>query len=884
MGIRLARLPLFTLRGAGGLRCFALRLAARPVHALSRLVAKLAMTQRPTFGPSAMGAAQMVRTTCCVAALVLALFVVLPTTTVKAVPPQHSLGTGAWCWFADPRGVHYEGAHRRTYIGWVADDGDIKVSAFDHDSGIPTTVVLHSKLQIDDHTNPALLVLPDGRIEVFYDGHNGDRMYHRVTRNPEDITSWEPEAEISTNTSGRFGFTYPNPIRLSAEAKTYLFWRGGNWNPTFSTRQDGQTTWSRARNLIMVPGQRPYVKYDSKGGDTLGFAFTNAHPAEARDVNIYYAYYKNGGIYRANGSRITSLGTAIAPSQADKVFDNGDKVWVHDIAFDSQGHPVIVFADFVSATDHRYRYARWTGTRWVSYQITPAGGSISTEGKGQPYYSGGITLDHEDPGTVYLSRDVGGVFEVETWTTPDGGTTWSRTAVTASSSANNYRPISPRGLIPFSTAMSTVWMRGVYHSYIAYETSIMATSANGGTKAPVADAEWSPHEGRAPQKVSFDGTTSSDPDGTVADWSWDFGDGNSGSGSRTVHTYTQGGRYFPKLTVTDDSGAQAVFVGEVVIGPGYPPTVSTGGATAITATSATLNGSLNPQDQATTYHFEYGTTSGYGATTPNQTLSASDSTSHAVSADISGLTTGASYHYRLVATSASGTTAGDDRTFTAAPAPAGRYRDTVVATSGLTGYWRLGEQSGTTATDETSSTQGSYLGGYRLGQPGALAGDPSTAVSFDGTAGELTTPGPVLPATFGSLEGWFNWQGGVALMRDGSSAPGTGWILAYDSGGSLSYRLGGTSFSTGLTTASVRNGWHHFVATKDGTNVAFYLDGQLKHSATGAGDVAPVMPWHVMRNGGYPQFTQGQADEIAIYNVALSAATVQQHYKAGTAP
>jgi len=412
----------------------------------------------------------------------------------------------------------------------------------------------------------------------------------------------------------------------------------------------------------------------------------------------------------------------------------------------------------------------------------------------------------------------------------------------------------------------------------------MATSANGGTKAPVADAEWYPHEGRAPQKVSFDGTASSDPDGTVADWSWDFGDGNSGSGSRTVHTYTQGGRYFPKLTVTDDSGAQAVFVGEVVIGPGYPPTVSTGGATAITATSATLNGSLNPQDQATTYHFEYGTTSGYGATTPNQTLSASDSTSHAVSADISGLTTGASYHYRLVATSASGTTAGDDRTFTAAPAPAGRYRDTVVATSGLTGYWRLGEQSGTTATDETSSTQGTYLGGYRLGQPGALAGDPSTAVSFDGTAGELTTPGPVLPATFGSLEGWFNWQGGVALMRDGSSAPGTGWILAYDSGGSLSYRLGGTSFSTGLTTASVRNGWHHFVATKDGANVAFYLDGQLKHSATGAGDVAPVMPWHVMRNGGYPQFTQGQADEIAIYNVALSAATVQQHYKAGTAP
>jgi BNR repeat-containing family member/PKD domain/Concanavalin A-like lectin/glucanases superfamily len=822
----------------------------------------------------------MVRAVCYSVSLALALWVGLPAGAM-AVPPQRSLGEGAWCWFADPRGVHYEGAHRQTFIGWVAGDGDIKVAAFDHDSGIPTTAVLHSKLQVDDHSNPALLVWPDGRVEVFYAGHNGNRMYYRVTRNPEDITSWEPEATMPTNTSGPYGFTYPNPIRLGAESKTYLFWRGGNYNPTFSTRQDGQSAWSPAQNLLLVSGQRPYVKYDAKGGDTIGFAFTNAHPAEASDVNVYFAYYKNGGIYKANGSRIASLGTAIAPSQADKVFDTPDKVWVHDMVFDSQGKSVIVFADFVSATDHRYRYARWTGDGWVSYEITPAGGSISLDGK-QPYYSGGITLDHENPNTVYLSRAVGGIFEVETWTTPDGGKSWSRTAVTASSSANNYRPISPRGLIPFSGDMSVVWMRGIYQSYIAYQTSITATSANGGTKPPIADAEWSPHQGRAPQRVSFDGTGSSDPDGTVTDWSWDFDDGTRGSGSTALHTYTQAGRYFPKLTVTDNSGARGVFVGEVAVDPGAPPTVASGGATAITSTSATLNGSLNPQNQATSYHFEYGTTSGYGSATPNQALSASDSTSHAVSADVTGLIPGASYHYRLVATNPAGTTAGDDRTFTATPAPTSRYRDAVVATSGLAGYWRLGEQSGTTAADETNAAPGSYLGGYTLGQPGALAADANTSVTFDGIGGEMSAPGPALAATAGSLEGWFNWQGGVALMRDGTTAGG--WILAYDSGGSLYYRLGGTSFNTGLTTASVRTGWHHFAATTDGTNVAFYLDGQLKHTATGAGTAAPTMPWHIMRNGGYAQYTQGQADEVAIYNVALPATTVQQHYNAGKNP
>jgi hypothetical protein len=46
------------------------------------------------------------------------------------------------------------------------------------------------------------------------------------------------------------------------------------------------------------------VKYDSKNGDTIGFAFTNAHPAEGKDVNIYYTYYKNAGVYRA-----TALGS-----------------------------------------------------------------------------------------------------------------------------------------------------------------------------------------------------------------------------------------------------------------------------------------------------------------------------------------------------------------------------------------------------------------------------------------------------------------------------------------------------------------------------------------------------------------------------------------------
>ena len=119
------------------------------------------------------------------------------------------------------------------------------------------------------------------------------------------------------------------------------------------------------------------------------------------------------------------------------------------MALDANGRPVIVFAAFPSTGDHRYMYARWTGSSWSTSQITAAGGSISLDGK-EPYYSGGITLDHEDPSTVYLSRNVAGVFQVETWKTANGGAGWSKQDVSAPDTVNNVRPISPRGLIPFS--------------------------------------------------------------------------------------------------------------------------------------------------------------------------------------------------------------------------------------------------------------------------------------------------------------------------------------------------------------------------------------------------------------------------------------------------
>ena len=94
------------------------------------------------------------------------------------------------------------------------------------------------------------------------------------------------------------------------------------------------------------------------------------------------------------------------------------------------------------------------------------------------------------------------------------------------------------------------------------------------------------------------------------------------------------------------------------------PTATTGGATAVTQTSARLHGTVKPNGQDTTWHFEIGPTTAYGAATGEQGPIVAGSGSKAVAADVGALQPGTVYHYRVVATNASGAIPGKDRTFT----------------------------------------------------------------------------------------------------------------------------------------------------------------------------------------------------------------------------
>jgi hypothetical protein len=100
------------------------------------------------------------------------------------------------------------------------------------------------------------------------------------------------------------------------------------------------------------------------------------------------------------------------------------------------------------------------------------------------------------------------------------------------------------------------------------------------------------------------------------------------------------------------------------------PGVSTLGASKLTITTATLTGKVNPHGAATTYFFQYGTTTAYGSRTPDAAAGAG-TTAVGATAAIAGLGPNTKYHYRLVAHNSVGTTLGGDRTFTTPKQPLG---------------------------------------------------------------------------------------------------------------------------------------------------------------------------------------------------------------------
>jgi phosphodiesterase/alkaline phosphatase D-like protein len=172
------------------------------------------------------------------------------------------------------------------------------------------------------------------------------------------------------------------------------------------------------------------------------------------------------------------------------------------------------------------------------------------------------------------------------------------------------------------------------------------------------------------------------PGGKATTWDVEYGTStsytsktsstNAGAGSSdltvsvTLSGLKAGTTYHYRLTAKNTDGTGVGL--DAVFTTLTPPDAVTGAASSITAGSATLNGTVDANGRASTYYFEYGSSTSYGATTAVKS-SGSATTPQAVTAGISGLQAGHVYHFRLVAKTDAGTSVGKDASFRTSAAP-----------------------------------------------------------------------------------------------------------------------------------------------------------------------------------------------------------------------
>jgi len=408
---------------------------------------------------------------------------------------------GMWTWYGEPKAVYFEGKYRRTYMTWTQRSGTKGIAYYDHDTK-DTMVRDLPKMPYggDDHNHPSIIMRPDGKILIFCTGHDGTEVTELISKNPEDITEWEP----AIYPASKSWFCYPNAIFLKDEGDSgrfYLFFRDSLQEPWFTTSDDWGRTWKNPRyhlfHVSTYPNSayKPYVKYASNNKDEIHIVIERQNrQGNAAEKPIYFAKYKKGVFYSVDGKQIATINQLpLLDTQLDTIFYAyrfGCSNTCYDVAIDSFGNPVIVMDMFKGTDINIYWYMRWTGKSWYKRPLINSGAYRGA----QSGFAAGITLDHENPNILYMCRQIlkeaatpfnimdtsytnytnnlsaskwiviDSVHELDKWVTKDGGVTWDTIPITRNSANKNFLPCVPRNHKEANARVNLIWLNGIYTS------------------------------------------------------------------------------------------------------------------------------------------------------------------------------------------------------------------------------------------------------------------------------------------------------------------------------------------------------------------------------------------------------------------------------------
>jgi PKD repeat protein len=293
--------------------------------------------------------------------------------------------------------------------------------------------------------------------------------------------------------------------------------------------------------------------------------------------------------------------------------------------------------------------------------------------------------------------------------------------------------------------------------------------------------------------LAVDGTSSSDPDGTVTGYGWQFGDGGTATGATASHTYAAPGTYRVNLTVTDDRGGTATVSRDVTVTVPPPNSAPTAAFTAaVTDLALTVNGSgsTDPDGRVASWAWQFGDgTTGTGAQATHTYAAAG------------------TYPVTLTVTDDDGATSSTTKNVTATVPPGPPVLAADVFGRTVTGGWGSADRGGAwtlSATTPNYAVTGG-VGTQRLNLAGAtvasyLTGPSSTTTDLSTTVAldKAATGGGVYVSVIGRRVGTTgDYRAKLRFLGDGRVSVG-----AYRSASGTDTQIGTVPFVPDVTYAA----------------------------------------------------------------------------------
>lgn len=436
---------------------------------------------------------------------------------------------------------------------------------------------------------PEVAISPNETIYIAYEAKNessGGSEIHlskyqngKVTfvKNLSESSAYSYEPEIAIRSNGHIHAAWCDQTDDTHVIK-YRYYNGSSWS--------GISTFGQVENTVHIEDLRIAVDesgnvfvvfmywnaakciFISKYGDNVSFedfslSGRSKHPDVAVDANNVHVTWQ----YKERGEEIYTIAYQRRPNSRGSAW----QPWVNleydhttqrpRMSLDNAGSPHIVFFHNLGST-RRLLYRGWNGSGFDAPRI------MSDLNNFETYHFCEIVAVNSDNILVTMQKGGwgGGKNVSYNWKQNGkwGGFSFFSETYGHSPTKQSADMTSDRffAAVAFAEKDDAVYLL------------LVEEEGGPGGNAPTARFTFSPQTGNAPLTVTFDGSESSDEDGSVTGYRWNFGDGITGTGQTAVHTFQAEGEYTIKLTVTDNDGKSASTSHSIIVEPKNEPPVA----------------------------------------------------------------------------------------------------------------------------------------------------------------------------------------------------------------------------------------------------------------------------------------------------------------------